>query len=245
MERLQKVIAQAGIASRRKSEELIKDGRVRVNGKVVTELGLKVSSSDRVEVNGIQIEKEEPVYFLLYKPRGVISSVNDEKGRKVVTDFFQHFKERIFPVGRLDYDTSGLLVLTNDGEFANLLMHPKNEIDKVYVAKVKGIPSKENLRKLEKGIRLEDGKTAPARVKLLSADNKKQSAIVEITIHEGRNRQVRRMFEAIGHDVLKLKRERYGLLTLNGLKTGDARELTPHEVKQLRGLGIESTKKNS
>jgi 23S rRNA pseudouridine2605 synthase len=245
MERLQKVIAQAGIASRRKSEELIKDGRVKVNGKVVTELGLKVTSSDKVEVNGIQIEKEEPVYFLLYKPRGVISSVNDEKGRKVVTDFFQHFKERIFPVGRLDYDTSGLLVLTNDGEFANLLMHPKNEIDKVYVAKVKGIPSKENLRKLEKGIRLEDGKTAPARVKLLSADNKKQSAIVEITIHEGRNRQVRRMFEAIGHDVLKLKRERYGLLTLNGLKTGDARELTPHEVKQLRGLGIESTKKNS
>ena len=245
MERLQKVIAQAGIASRRKSEELIKDGRVKVNGKVVTELGLKVTSSDKVEVNGVQIEKEEPVYFLLYKPRGVISSVNDEKGRKVVTDFFQHFKERIFPVGRLDYDTSGLLVLTNDGEFANLLMHPKNEIDKVYVAKVKGIPSKENLRKLEKGIRLEDGKTAPARVKLLSADNKKQSAIVEITIHEGRNRQVRRMFEAIGHDVLKLKRERYGLLTLNGLKTGDARELTPHEVKQLRALGIGTTKKNS
>jgi 23S rRNA pseudouridine2605 synthase len=245
MERLQKLIARAGIASRRKSEELIKEGRVKVNGKVVTELGLKVSSSDRVEVNEIQIEKEEPVYFLLYKPRGVISSVNDEKGRKVVTDFFPHLKERIYPVGRLDYDTSGLLVLTNDGEFANLLMHPKNEIDKVYVAKVKGIPSKENLRKLEKGIRLEDGKTAPARVKLLSADNKKQSAIVEITIHEGRNRQVRRMFEAIGHDVLKLKRERYGFLTLSGLKTGDARELSPHEVKQLRALGMGSTKKNS
>ncbi|MBT2698891.1 rRNA pseudouridine synthase [Bacillus sp. ISL-40] len=245
MERLQKVIARAGIASRRKSEDLIKEGRVKVNGKVVTELGLKVSSSDKVEVNEIRIEKEEPVYFLLYKPRGVISSVNDEKGRKVVTDFFPHLKERIYPVGRLDYDTSGLLVLTNDGEFANLLMHPKSEIDKVYVAKIKGIPSKENLRKLEKGIRLEDGKTAPARVKLLSADNKKQSAIVEITIHEGRNRQVRRMFEAIGHDVLKLKRERYAFLTLNGLKTGDARELTPHEVKQLRALGLGSTKKNS
>ncbi|MEY2192323.1 23S rRNA pseudouridine(2605) synthase RluB [Neobacillus sp. BF23-41] len=245
MERLQKVIARAGIASRRKSEDLIKEGRVKVNGKVVTELGLKVSSSDKVEVNEIQIEKEEPVYFLLYKPRGVISSVNDEKGRKVVTDFFPHLKERIYPVGRLDYDTSGLLVLTNDGEFANLLMHPKSEIDKVYVAKIKGTPSKENLRKLEKGIRLEDGKTAPARVKLLSADNKKQSAIVEITIHEGRNRQVRRMFEAIGHDVLKLKRERYAFLTLNGLKTGDARELTPHEVKQLRALGLGSTKKNS
>lgn len=245
MERLQKVIARAGIASRRKSEELIKEGRVKVNGKVVTELGLKVSPSDRVEVNEIQIEKEEPVYFLLYKPRGVISSVNDEKGRKVVTDFFPHLKERIYPVGRLDYDTSGLLVLTNDGEFANLLMHPKNEIDKVYVAKIKGIPLKENLRKLERGIRLEDGKTAPARVKLLTADNKKQTAIVEITIHEGRNRQVRRMFEAIGHEVVKLKRERYGFLTLNGLRTGDARELTPHEVKQLRAIGMGSTKKNS
>ncbi|WHY65554.1 23S rRNA pseudouridine(2605) synthase RluB [Neobacillus sp. SuZ13] len=245
MERLQKVIARAGIASRRKAEDLIKDGRVKVNGKVVTELGLKVSASDRVEVNEIQIEKEEPVYFLLYKPRGVISSVNDEKGRKVVTDFFPHLKERIYPVGRLDYDTSGLLVLTNDGEFANLLMHPKNEIDKVYVAKVKGIPLKENLRKLERGIRLEDGKTAPARVKLLSADNKKQTAIVEITIHEGRNRQVRRMFEAIGHEVLKLKRERYGFLTLSGLRTGDARELTPHEVKQLRAIGMGSAKKNS
>jgi 23S rRNA pseudouridine2605 synthase len=245
MERLQKVIARAGIASRRKSEDLIKEGRVKVNGKVVTELGLKVSSSDKVEVNEIQIEKEEPVYFLLYKPRGVISSVNDEKGRKVVTDFFPHLKERIYPVGRLDYDTSGLLVLTNDGEFANLLMHPKSEVDKVYVAKVKGIPTKENLRKLEKGIRLEDGKTAPARVKLLSADNKKQSAIIEITIHEGRNRQVRRMFEAIGHDVMKLKRERYGFLTLTGLKTGDARELSPHEVKQLRALGMGTNKKNS
>jgi 23S rRNA pseudouridine2605 synthase len=245
MERLQKVIARAGIASRRKSEDLIKEGRVKVNGKVVTELGLKVTSSDKVEVNEIQIEKEEPVYFLLYKPRGVISSVNDEKGRKVVTDFFPHLKERIYPVGRLDYDTSGLLVLTNDGEFANLLMHPKSEVDKVYVAKLKGIPTKENLRKLEKGIRLEDGKTAPARVKLLSADNKKQSAIVEITIHEGRNRQVRRMFEAIGHDVMKLKRERYGFLTLSGLKTGDARELSPHEVKQLRALGMGTNKKNS
>ena len=245
MERLQKVIARAGIASRRKAEELIKEGRVKVNGKVVTELGLKVTSSDRVEVDEIQIEKEEPVYFLLYKPRGVISSVNDDKGRKVVTDFFPHLKERIYPVGRLDYDTSGLLVLTNDGEFANILMHPKNEIDKVYVAKIKGIPSKENLRKLERGIRLEDGKTAPAKVKLLSADNKKQSAIVEITIHEGRNRQVRRMFEAIGHEVQKLKRERYGFLTLSGLRTGDARELTPHEVKQLRGIGMGSSKKNS
>ncbi|MED1468099.1 23S rRNA pseudouridine(2605) synthase RluB [Bacillus salipaludis] len=244
MERLQKVMAAAGIASRRKSEELIKEGKVKVNGKIVTELGIKVSANDKVEVNEIPIEREVPVYFLLYKPRGVISSVSDDKGRKVVTDFFSEFKERIYPVGRLDYDTSGLLLMTNDGEFANLLMHPRNEIEKVYVAKVKGIPQKESLRKLEKGIRLEDGKTAPAKVKMLSLDKKKQTAIVEIIIHEGRNRQVKRMFEAIGHEVIKLKRERYGFLTLNGLSAGDARELTPHEVKQLRALAMESTKKN-
>ncbi|MFF2448743.1 23S rRNA pseudouridine(2605) synthase RluB [Neobacillus sp. NPDC058068] len=245
MERLQKVIARAGIASRRKAEELIKEGRVKVNGKVVTELGVKVTSSDKIEVNEVQIEKEEPVYFLLYKPRGVISSVSDDKGRKVVTDFFSNYQERIFPVGRLDYDTSGLLLLTNDGEFANLLTHPSNEVEKLYVAKVKGIPLRENLRKLEKGIRLEDGKTAPAKVKMLSGDKKKQTAIVEISIHEGRNRQVRRMFEAIGHEVVKLKRERYGLLTLSGLKAGEARELTPHEVKQLRALASDKSKKNS
>jgi 23S rRNA pseudouridine2605 synthase len=242
MERLQKVIARAGVASRRKAEELIKQGRVKVNGKVVTELGLKVSSSDQVEVNEIPIEKEEAVYFLLYKPRGVISSVHDEKGRKVVIDFFPGLKERVYPIGRLDYDTSGLLLLTNDGEFANLLMHPRNEIEKVYIAKIKGIPLKENLRKLETGIRLEDGKTAPAKVKMLSADKKKQTAIVEIIIHEGRNRQVRRMFEAIGHEVMKLKRERYGFLTLNGLKPGEARELSPHEVKQLRALALHQSK---
>ncbi|MGZ4161422.1 MAG: 23S rRNA pseudouridine(2605) synthase RluB [Neobacillus sp.] len=245
MERLQKVMARAGIASRRKSEELIKEGKVKVNGKVVKELGIKVSSSDKVEVNGIQIEKEEPVYFLLYKPRGVISSVSDDKGRRVVTDYFSELNIRIFPVGRLDYDTSGLLLLTNDGEFANLLMHPRNEIEKVYVAKIKGIPQRENLRKLEKGVRLEDGKTAPAKVKMLSLDKKKQTSIIEIVIHEGRNRQVRRMFEAIGHEVVKLKRERYGFLTLNGLSAGDARELTPHEVKQIRALAMESSKKNS
>ncbi len=243
MERLQKVIARAGIASRRKSEELIKEGKVKVNGKVVTELGVKVGASDKVEVNEIQIEREELAYFLLYKPRGVISSVNDEKGRKVVSDFFPDIQIRIYPVGRLDYDTSGLMIVTNDGEFANLLMHPSSEIEKVYVAKIKGIPTKENLRKLERGIHLEDGKTAPAKVKLLSADRKKQTAIIEMTIHEGRNRQVRRMFETIGHQVMKLKRERYGCLTLTGLNAGEARELTPHEVKQLRALAMKTQKK--
>src|SRR3954471_5412132 len=237
MERLQKVIAHAGFASRRKAEEMILEGKVKVNGKVVKELGIKVSSSDRVEVEGVPVEKEEPVYFLFYKPRGVISSVNDEKGRKAVTDYFSEIKQRIYPVGRLDYDTSGVLLLTNDGECANLLMHPRNGIEKEYIAKIKGIPTRENLKSLERGIHLEDGKTAPARVKLISADNKKGTAIVQLTIHEGRNRQVRRMFEAIGHPVLKLRREKYAFLTLHGLKSGDARELTAHEVKQLRVLG--------
>jgi 23S rRNA pseudouridine2605 synthase len=238
MERLQKVIAHAGIASRRKAEQLIEEGHVRVNGKVVKELGVKVTSSDKVEVDGVPLEREEPVYFMLYKPRGVISSVNDDKGRKVVTDFFPMIEQRIYPVGRLDYDTSGLLILTNDGEFANTLMHPSNQIDKVYVAKVKGIPTKEALKTLERGVHLEDGKTAPAKVKMHTVDKKKQTAIVEIIIHEGRNRQVRRMFEAVGNPVLKLKRERYGFLTLQGLKVGDARELSPHEVKQLRALAL-------
>ncbi|MFO1441755.1 rRNA pseudouridine synthase [Bacillus sp. Bva_UNVM-123] len=238
MERLQKVIAHAGFASRRKAEQLILEGHVKVNGEIVKELGIKVSPSDRVEVNGIPVEREKHVYYLLYKPRGVISSVADDKGRKVVTDYFQSIEERIYPVGRLDFDTSGILILTNDGEFANLLMHPKSEVEKVYVAKVKGIPSREELKNLERGIRLEDGKTAPAKSKLLSLDKKKQTAIVELTIHEGRNRQVRRMFDAIGHPVVKLKRERYGFLTLQSLKVGEARELTIHEVKQLRALAL-------
>jgi 23S rRNA pseudouridine2605 synthase len=236
MERLQKVIAHAGVASRRKAEEMILEGKVKVNGKVVKELGVKVSSSDTVEVGGVPLEKEQPVYFLFYKPRGIISSVTDDKGRKTVTDYFPEIKERIYPVGRLDYDTSGILLLTNDGEFANLLMHPRNEIEKEYIAKVKGIPLRENLKVLEKGIVLEDGKTAPARTKVISVDKKKGTSIVQLTIHEGKNRQVRRMFEAIGNPVVKLRRERYGFLDLRGLQAGDARELTAHEVKQLRVL---------
>ncbi|MED4925584.1 pseudouridine synthase [Anoxybacillus geothermalis] len=236
MERLQKVIARAGFASRRKAEEMILQGRVKVNGRVVTELGVKVGPRDEVEVDGIPVEREEPVYYLLYKPRGVISSVKDDKGRKVVTDFFKDLDKRIYPVGRLDYDTSGLLLLTNDGDFANLLMHPRYEIEKVYVAKVKGIPTREQLKQLEQGVMLEDGMTAPAKVKLLSADRKKRTAIVEIRIHEGRNRQVRRMFEAIGCEVMKLKRERYAFLDLKGLRPGEYRELSPHEVKLLRAI---------
>ncbi|HZG73168.1 MAG TPA: pseudouridine synthase [Chondromyces sp.] len=236
MERLQKVIAQAGFASRRKAEQLIIEGKVTVNGKVVRELGTKVSLSDKVEVEGVPVEGEEKVYFLFYKPRGVISAVTDDKERKVVTDFFPEIEQRIYPVGRLDYDTSGLLLLTNDGEFANLLTHPRYEIDKSYVARVKGIVPRHLLKQLEKGIKLEDGMTAPAKAKVLSVDKRKDRSIIELTIHEGRNRQVRRMFEAIGHQVQKLRRERFAFLTLSGLNAGEWRELTPHEVKQLRTL---------
>ncbi|WP_342600830.1 pseudouridine synthase [Psychrobacillus sp. FSL H8-0483] len=237
MERLQKVLAHAGVASRRKAEELILQGKVKVNGKVITELGTKVSNSDTVEVEGVKLEKEQKVYYLLYKPRGVISAVSDDKGRKTVTDLLPlHIKERVYPVGRLDYETSGLLLLTNDGDFSYALTHPKFKVDKTYVARVKGIPLKEQLRPLERGIVLEDGKTAPAKVKLLSGERKTNKAIVEITIHEGKNRQVRRMFDAIGFPVQKLKRERFGFLTLHGLNAGDWRELTTHEIKQLRVL---------
>ncbi|WP_226666928.1 23S rRNA pseudouridine(2605) synthase RluB [Metabacillus litoralis] len=242
MERLQKVIAHAGVASRRKAEELILEGKVKVNGKTVKELGTKVSDNDRVEVEGIPLEREEPIYVILYKPSGVISAVKDDKGRKVVTDFFPYIKQRIYPVGRLDYDTSGILLLTNDGEFANILMHPRYEVDKSYVAKVKGIPTREKIKQLERGVMLEDGKTAPAHVKVLSVDKKKNTSIIEIVIHEGRNRQVRRMFEAIDHPVQKLKREKFAFLNLSGLNTGDSRELTPHEVKQLRSLAQHGNK---
>ncbi len=238
MERLQKVIAQAGVASRRKAEEYITAGRVKVNGKKVTELGVKVNpNKDRVEVDGVPLDKEEPVYYLLYKPTGVISTSNDEKGRKKVTDLID-VSQRIYPVGRLDYDTSGLLLLTNDGEFANLLMHPKFKIEKEYVVKVKGIPDRKELKQLETGIKLEDGVTAPAKVKMLSSDRKKNTAIIRIIIHEGKNRQVRRMMEALGYQVEKLKRERFGFLTLGNLNSGDYRVIKPMEVKQLKEMAV-------
>ena len=167
MERLQKVIAYAGIASRRKAEQLIVEGKVKVNGVVVKELGTKVSNSDKIEVEGVKLEKEDKVYFLLYKPRAKISAVTDDKGRKTVTDLFKkHVPERIFPVGRLDYDTSGLLLLTNDGEFSYMLTHPKFKIDKTYIARVKGVPTVDGLKSLQSGIKLEDGKTAPAKVSM-------------------------------------------------------------------------------
>lgn len=239
LERLQKVIAQSGVTSRRKAEQLIIDGKVKVNGKLVTELGTKVSASDKIEVNNIPLEKEVPVYYMLYKPRGYISSVKDDKGRKVVTELLQGVNERVFPIGRLDYDTSGILLLTNDGEFANLLMHPKYEVDKVYVAKIKGIPGKNELNQLRKGVKSDNDILKAVKYNVLSSDKEKNTMIIELTLQEGKNKHVRRMMAGLGFPVMKLKRERYGTLTLDGLKPGTYRALTPKEVKQMRNLAME------
>ncbi|MEQ6376235.1 pseudouridine synthase [Bacillaceae bacterium S4-13-58] len=235
-ERLQKIIAQSGVTSRRKAEELILQGKVRVNGKVVTELGTKASTQDEIEVNGIPLSKEESVYFLFYKPRGVISAVKDDKDRKVVTDFFPNVPERIFPVGRLDYDTTGVLLLTNDGDFAQKMIHPSSELEKVYIAKVKGIPNKDDINQLRKGVISDGEKLRAVSAKILSMDKQKNQSIIQVVLHEGRNRQVRRMLEGIRLMVQKLKRERFAFLTVDGLVPGEYRALTPHEVKQLRAL---------
>ena len=230
MERLQKVISQAGIASRRKAEELIKDGKVKVNGEVITELGTKVSESDKVEVNNKPIEKETKEYYLLNKPRGVITTTNDEHGRKTVTDLIET-SARIYPVGRLDYDTTGAILLTNDGEFANILMHPSNKIDKVYLAKLEGIIKGEQINALKNGIMLDDALVKASRVKLKKVNQENSTSMVEITIHEGKNHQVKRMFESVGFHVEKLTRERIGIFDIKNLKSGQYRKLTPKEVQ--------------
>ncbi|AGC90566.1 pseudouridine synthase [Staphylococcus warneri] len=236
LERLQKRIASSGYTSRRKAETLITDGKVKVNGQVVTELGTKVSNSDTVEVEGIKLEQEDKIYILFNKPAQVITSVSDDRGRKVVTDYFKDIETRIYPVGRLDYDTSGLLLLTNDGEFTNLMTHPRYHIKKKYVAKLKGYLMREEVKALEKGIELEDGFTQPAQIKVKNQDKDKNTTLVEITISEGRNRQVRRMFEHFGHQVSKLTRIQFGPLDIKGLNAGEGRVLTPHEVKTIRHL---------
>lgn len=236
LERLQKVISQSGLTSRRKAEKLIVDGKVKVNDKIITELGTKVSPKDKVEVNGVELEKEQQKYFMLYKPRGIISSVKDDKNRKVVIDLMQDVKERIFPIGRLDYNTSGILLLTNDGEFANLLMHPRHEVEKVYLTHLKGIPTKRDLVKLLSGVKDNNETLKAVRYQIVSTDPKTNTMELELTLKEGKNRQIRRMFDNIGYPVTKLKRIKYGLLTLKGLKVGQYRALTPKEVKQMRNV---------
>jgi len=236
MERLQKVIANSGYTSRRKAEELILKGKVVVNGEVVRELGTKVEPSDVILVEGVELNREvKKVYYLLNKPRGYICSLSDEKGRKTVDSLIDS-DERIYPVGRLDYDTTGLLILTNDGELANILMHPSNNVEKVYIAKIEGILTTEEIYKLKGGIVVDGVKCIPKRVKIRKKDINKNNEIVEITIIEGRNHIVKNIFKELGHDVMKLKRERYAFLDVNGLQSGEYRMLDMKEVKKLYSL---------
>ncbi len=233
MERLNKFIASSGYTSRRKADELIINGKVKVNGTIVRELGTKVSGNDLVTVEGNILKKEEnKEYYLLNKPRGVITSTSDDKDRKTVVDLIKS-KGRIYPVGRLDYDTTGALLLTNDGELANLLMHPKSNVDKVYIAKVKGLIGKNEINKLERGVYIDGVKTSRAKARIRKYDKKTDSSIVELTIHEGKNHQVKNMFEAIGYEVVKLKREKYDFLDVKNLKSGEYRLLNIKEVKKL------------
>lgn len=236
-QRLQKLIANAGVTSRRKAEKLIVNGQVRVNGEIVKELGSKFTVHDRIEVNGVPLERDPKIYILFYKPRGVISSVHDEKNRKVVTDYFTDIIEaRIYPVGRLDYDTSGLLLLTNDGDLTNHLLHPRNQINKVYVAKVNGVIQSAALEQLRHGVKVNGKKTAAEKAELISVDQKKKTSIVKLTIHEGMNHQVKQMFQQVGAQVIKLKREQIGFLTLKGLTSGDWRFLKREEIKALKKM---------
>lgn len=238
MERLQKVMAEAGVASRRASEKLIATGHVQVNGQTVTTLGTKVAAKDKIEVDGVPLHRGKQVYYLLNKPRGVISSAHDEKGRRTVVDILREdeIEERIYPVGRLDYDTTGLLLLTNDGALANKMMHPKFAVDKTYVAKVKGLISNDDLKQLRTGVKVDGRRTKPAKTRLKDTDREKKTSIVQLTIHEGHYHQVKRMLAAVGHPVIKLHRESYGFLNLQGVQPGDYRELRPEEVKRLNRL---------
>lgn len=232
MERLQKIISNSGICSRRKAEELILAGKVKVDGETITELGLKFSNKNNIEVDGKLISKEEKVYYLLNKPRGVVTTTSDDKNRKTVIDLIDTDK-RIYPIGRLDYDTTGVLLLTNDGDFANMIMHPKNEIDKVYIAKVDGILKSNAIHMLENGVMIDNTLVKASRVKVRKINQENNTSMVEITIHEGKNHQVKKMFEAVGYRVDKLKRERIAFLTVNDLKSGEYRMLNNKEISRL------------
>ncbi len=236
MERLQKVIANLGYTSRRKAEELIVSGKVKVNGEVITELGTKVKTSDTIEVEDTILDNNRNYeYYLLNKPREVISSAKDEHNRKTVVDLIAT-KERIYPVGRLDYDTTGAIILTNDGVLANKLMHPSSNVEKKYIAKVTGLVRGYEIKELRNGIIIDGKKTAKAEVRLKKYDKKTDKSLVELIIHEGRNHQIKKMFSSIGHDVVKLKREKYANLDLTNLKPGEYRKLTNKEIAILYSL---------
>jgi 23S rRNA pseudouridine2605 synthase len=232
--RINKFLAERGICSRRAVDKLIEEGKILINGKKA-QMGEKVGLDDSIEVDGRQINKgsEEKRYIILNKPKGIISAVKDDRNRKTVVDIVG-IKERIYPIGRLDYDTEGLILLTNDGDLFNKVVHPRSEIYKVYVAKVRGRISDESLGELSCGIELEDGMTLEANVRLIERDEKK--SLVEIGIREGRNRQVRRMFSAVGNEVIELERISIGKLTLEGIGRGQWRDLIEEELEYLRNM---------
>lgn len=236
-ERLQKYLAECGVASRRKCEKIILAGKVKVNGQVIIELGTKVvSGKDKVEIDGKEILLEKKVYILLNKPVGYVTTVSDEKERPTVMELLDGVKEKVVPVGRLDMFTSGLLLLSNDGEFIYKVTHPKHETTKTYIVKTRGVPTEKDLEKLRVGIKIEDYTTSPAKVELLLKDNTNDISRIWIQIHEGRNRQVRKMCEAIGLSVIALKREGVGDLTCEGVERGKWRYLTDEEVKNIMNV---------
>lgn len=236
--RLQKYLAECGIASRRKAEEYIQEGKVQVNGKTITELGVKIDpDTDIVYFNNKKVEKQnEKIYILLNKPIGYVTTTKDQFNRQTVLDLIKGLNKRIVPVGRLDMYTSGALILTNDGEFIYKVTHPSHEITKTYVATLKGIITNEEIEKLRSGVEIEDYITRPARVKILKTDTDKNISRIEITIHEGKNRQVRKMCEAIGRNVMALHRSKIGNIGVKDLKIGEWRYLNLKEVKTVIGF---------
>jgi len=232
--RLNKYLAQAGVASRREADRMIAEGRVAVNGEVIQALGHRIEAEiDKVEVDGVKVKKETKHYYLmLNKPPGYLVSLKDSFGRPTVRDLLPTLKGRVFPVGRLDFDSEGLLLLTNDGELAYRLAHPRFKIKKIYLVRVKGKPGSSSLHRLEKGIILDGKKTAPARINVLSSSLKE--SLLRVEIHEGRKREIRRLFEVIGHKVVALQRNKFGNLSLGHLKKGKWRYLTRDEIGSLR-----------
>ena len=230
--RLQKYMASCGVASRRTAEKMIAEGRVSVNGETVTEMGVQVEDGDTVRLDGQVIRPEEIKKYVMYhKPAGEVTTVSDPEGRKCVLDHFRDYPVRLYPVGRLDYDSEGLLLLTNDGALTERLLHPSHQVDKTYLARVTGSVSLETVRLLRHGVMLDDHPTAPAKVRIVKQET--FATVVLVTIHEGRNRQVRRMFEAAGHQVLQLRRVRFGPLELGDLPRGHWRELSAPEIRKL------------
>jgi len=242
-ERLQKILAKAGIASRRRAEEMIREGRIELNGKVVHEMGCRADPArDTITCDGAPINLERKVYILLNKPTGYVTTLSDPQGRPIVSDLVADISLRLFPVGRLDLDTEGALLMTNDGELGNAILHPSFEVNKTYEAMVTGSPTKERLRLLEQGIAIDGVITSPAKIKVLR--KRKDQTLVEIIIHEGKKRQVRKMFQAIDHRVLQLKRTAYGDLRIGELPVGKYRILTPYDLKKIFSGKIPFTIKN-